>query len=244
MPDFTHDRMATMAAELMEREFKRVPRMRDFHLGAWTEQKYYVRDLVETILRIRLNNKVSAYALYKIGHSDDPLAAHLAKYLAEEYGHEHMFMHDLKAFGVTPGDVDATDPFPATVNLMGYLYLRADTEGPAPVAVWDWYAEWYAGQYYQRILDRAAEHFGPGFVGGTQKHIDYDEGHDHTALTFSVLQRAVDRWSSPRSAEHHLATAIQLVGDYFREVYEATTDADDTPRAVLTAGAAGRSCVR
>ena len=239
MPDISHDRMAHIAAELMEREFDRVPRMRDFHLGTWTDRGYYIRDLIETILRIRLNNQVSAYALFKVGSSDDALAAHLAKYLAEEYGHEHMFLLDLKAFGLTLADVNATPAFPATVKLMGYLRLTADTEGPAPTAIWDWYAEWYAGRYYQLIVDRAASDLGRVFVRGTQKHIEFDEGHDHVDLTFHVLQRAVQTWSTPAAAERHLATCIELVGEYFREVYEATTAKSAEDGSLVLTGSAG-----
>jgi len=233
MPELSHDRLSNLAADLMEREFDRIPRMREFHLGLWTDHDYYVRDLIETILRIRLNNPVSAYALYKVGSADDALSAHLAKYLAEEYGHENMFLHDLKVFGVTLADVNATPAFPSTVKLMGYLKLTADTEGPVPTALWDWYAEWYAGRYYQLILDRAASDIGAEFVRGTQKHIDFDEGHDHVGLTFSVLGRAVQGWSTPEETERHLATCIELVGEYFRDVYETTIGASEGSRLAL-----------
>lgn len=236
MTEVNRQRMESLAKDLMEREFDRVPRMRELHEGTWTERDYYVRDLIETILRIRLNNEVSAYALFKVGSSDDTLAAHMAKYLAEEYGHEHFFLHDLNRFGVTLDDVNATSPFPATVKLMGYLRLTADREGPAPVAIWDWYAEWYAENYYAAILKKASTEFGTAFTRGTSKHIDFDEGHAHTDLTFHVLSRAVRTWSTPEAAERHLATLIELVGEYFHEVHEATSP---ELAGLATAGAIG-----
>jgi hypothetical protein len=238
MPELDRARFEKLAADCMEREFDRIPRMRDFHAGTWTDRDYYVRDLVETILRIRYNNEVSAYALFSVGSNDDKLAAHLARYLAEEYGHEHMFLQDLDKFGVSKGDVDETPPFPATGKLMGYLRLTVDHEGPMPTAVWDWYAEWYANRYYQAIVDKARAEFGAEFVRGTQAHIAFDDSHEHLDLTFRVLNRAVRNWSSPAAAERHLATSIELVGEYFREVHQATTGAreDDAARIGASVG--------
>ncbi|WP_229897112.1 hypothetical protein, partial [Streptomyces eurythermus] len=74
------ERLESLAAELMERQFARVPRMRELHAGEWIERDYYVRHVVETVLRIRLNNEVDTYALFKVGSRDDALAAHLAQY--------------------------------------------------------------------------------------------------------------------------------------------------------------------
>ncbi len=128
----TRESLEKEAAKSMEYMFENIPKTREFHAGEWMNRDYFIRHLKETVLRIRLNNEVDAYALYKIGASDNVLAANLAKYLYEEYGHEHMFTADLARFGVSIEELNSTPVFFATDKLMGYLRLVIDRDGPAP----------------------------------------------------------------------------------------------------------------
>jgi hypothetical protein len=196
--------------------------MRDLHAGKWIEREYFVRHVMETVLRIRLNNEVDTYALFKVGSQDDALAAKLAKYLAEEFGHEGMFARDLAKFGISMERLNATPVFPSTNKLMGYLRLAADTRGPAPTTVWDWFVEWYSDRYNQVITDRAAAEFGKDYLHGTQTHLNFDESHDHDELMFRTVARAVERFGSVEQAYADLTTFIDLIGDYFSELYQAT----------------------
>ncbi|HLX49759.1 MAG TPA: iron-containing redox enzyme family protein [Streptosporangiaceae bacterium] len=216
-----------LAERAMERQFEAVPRMRDLHEGKWIGRDYYVRHLVETVLRIRLNNEVDTYALFKVGSRDDTLAAGLAKYLAEEFGHEGMFRRDLKRFGLSLEELNSIDVFPATAKLMGYLRICVDREGPAPTTVWNWFVEWYSDRYNQIITSKAAETFGASNVQGSQAHIDFDSAHDHDELMWRVVSRAVEGWSSAEKVLGHLDLFIDMVGDYFRELYEATAARTD-----------------
>jgi hypothetical protein len=211
-----------LAAELMEQQFQRVPKMREFHAGEWIDRDYYVRHVVETVLRIRLNNEVDSYALFRVGSSDDVLAAKLAKYLAEEFGHEGMFTRDLARFGLTLDQLNLLEVFPSTSKLMGYLRLAADREGPAPTTVWDWFVEWYSDRYNQIITTKAAEIFGADMVKGSQTHIDYDTSHDHDDLMWRVVSRAVEKWSTPEKARQYLTAYIAMIGEYFAELWEST----------------------
>lgn len=215
-------RLEGLAAELMEKQFDRVPRMREFHAGEWIDRDYYVRHVVETVLRIRLNNEVDTYALFKVGSKNDALAANLAKYLAEEFGHETMFTRDLKKFGMTAEQLEAHDVFPSTKALMGYLRLAADDRGPAPTTVWDWFVEWYSDRYNQVITNRATAEWGKDFTRGKQAHLDFDEAHDHDELMFRTVSRAVDGFGDPEKAYADLVTFVTLIGDYFAELHEAT----------------------
>jgi len=215
-------KLEDLAAELIEKQFQRVPKMRELHAGEWTDRAFYTRHITETVLRIRLNNEVDTYALFKVGSKDDTLAAHLAKYLAEEFGHESMFTRDLIKFGLTQEQIDATDPFPSTKKLMGYLRLEADSRGPAPTTVWDWLVEWYSDRYNGIITNAAAEEFGREYVAGTASHIEFDEDHDHDELMFRTVARAVEVFGTPAQAYADLATFVELIGDYFAELYELT----------------------
>jgi len=211
-----------LAAELMEKQFQRVPKMRELHAGEWMDRDYFVRHLVETVLRIRLNNEVDAYALFKVGSKDDSLAAKLAKYLAEELGHEGMFTRDLARFGLSIKELNATSIFPSTAKLMGYLRLAADSRGPAPTTVWDWFVEWYSDRYNQIITNRAAADFGKEHLRGSQAHLDFDESHDHDELMFRTVSRAVEVFGTPEDAYTDLTMFVNLIGDYFTELYEST----------------------
>ncbi|HEY0165765.1 MAG TPA: iron-containing redox enzyme family protein [Jatrophihabitans sp.] len=217
----------------LERQFERVPMMREFHSGQWMHREYYVRHLVETVLRIRLNNEVDGYALYRVGSTDDHLAATLAQYLAEEYGHEHMFMRDIKQLGWTQEQVNATKPFFSTELLMGYLYLCVNKEGPAATTVWNYFVEWYSDQFNQVITNNARGQYGEDALRGSQAHLDFDEGHDHDELMWKVVDRAVSRWSTPETALSYAEHFVTLIGDYFMELYESTVTvgADETASA-------------
>ncbi|WAZ21832.1 iron-containing redox enzyme family protein [Streptomyces cinnabarinus] len=221
------ERLESLAVELMERQFARVPRMRELHAGEWIERDYFVRHVVETVLRIRLNNEVDTYALFKVGSKDDALAAHLAQYLAEEFGHEGMFLRDLAKFGVSLEDVNAIPVFSSTAKLMGYLRLAADSRGPAPTTVWDWFVEWYSDRYNQVITDAAGKEFGAEFVRGTQSHLDFDESHDHDELMFRTVSRAVESFGSAEQAYADLETFVDLIGDYFAELHATTVRAEE-----------------
>lgn len=216
------DRLEKVAHEGMERLFTTAPQAREFHEGVWIDREYYRRHLVETVLRIRLNNEVDAYGLYKIGYRDNRLAATLAQYLAEEYGHEGMFLRDIGRFGLTKDDVDALQVFPSTEKLMGYLYFAINQHGPLPTMVWNWFVEWYSDRYNGVITKHAAEVFGVDMVKGSQAHIAYDESHDHDDLMWSAVERAIKGWGDFDTAERYLATFIDLIAEYFRELHAAT----------------------
>ncbi|MFF5011943.1 hypothetical protein [Streptomyces sp. NPDC001165] len=221
-------RLEALAAELLEKQFDRVPKLRELHRGEWIDRDYYVRHITETVLRIRLNNEVDSYALYKVGSQDDNLAAKLARYLAEEFGHENMFTKDLRKFGLTVDELDATPVFPSTAKLMGYLRLEADRSGPAPTTIWDWFVEWYSDRYNPVITAKAEQEFGKEYVHGTRAHLAFDEDHDHDELMFRTVSRAVEKFSTPEQAEVYLTVFIDLIGDYFSELYESTVGARET----------------
>jgi hypothetical protein len=215
-------RLQGLAEESVERQFARVTRMREFHAGEWTDREYFIRHKAETVLRIRLNNEVDAYALFKVGSKNDALAAKLAQYLAEEYGHENMFTRDLHKFGLTLDELNATPVFRSTAKLMGYLRLAADTRGPAPTTVWDYFVEWYSDRYNQTILDRATAEFGKEYTRGSQTHLDFDEEHDHDELMFRTVSLAVESFGTAEQAYQDVETYIDLIGDYFQELYDST----------------------
>lgn len=219
------ERLEKAAHDAMEDLFERVPKAREFHAGEWIDREYYQRHLIETVLRIRLNNEVDAYGLYKIGYRDNRLAATLAQYLAEEYGHEELFIRDIARFGVSKEELDATSVFPSTEKLIGYLYFAINRHGPLPTMVWNWFVEWYSDRYNGVITDHAAETYGSQMVKGSAAHIQYDESHDHDDLMWSAVERAISGWGDYETAERYLVNFVDLIADYFTELHRSTVGA-------------------
>jgi hypothetical protein len=222
----TREELEQHIHQAMEHMFAEVPFAMEFHGGQTTHLAYYKRHLMETVLRIRLNNEVDAYALYKIGYSHNALAQKLAQYLAEEYGHEHMFLRDLKKLGVTENELNSTQPFFSTRLLIGYLYHSINQDGPMPTMVWNWFVEWYSDNYNLTITQKAAETFGAERVRGSMTHLTYDDSHDHLSLMFGTVAKVMQRPGDAEKVTVYASEFVKLVGMYFRELYEATIAAD------------------
>ncbi|PPK41337.1 hypothetical protein B0G57_13214 [Trinickia symbiotica] len=224
-------RLEQVAAHGMQQMFTASPETAAFHRGEWIDSEYYRRHLVETVLRIRLNNEVDAFALYKIGSKDNALAQTLAQYLSEEYGHEGLFLRDIEKFGLTADQVDHIAPFHSTDKLIGYLYLSICRDGPLPTMVWNWFVEWYSDLYNKTITSAAARVFGDQHVQGSRRHIEYDETHFHDDLMWAAVQRSIDSWGGIDKAETYLRHFIALIGEYFDELRAATVPQPKTAAA-------------
>jgi hypothetical protein len=224
-PNNLRSHFHTVAEQEMQKLFNRVSAAKEFHQGEWLDKDYYRRHVLETILRIRLNNEVDAYSLYKIGSRDNKLAATLARYLAEEYGHEEMFLRDLKKFGLDKAEVDTIPPLETTKQLIGYMYLAINEDGPLATMVWNWFVEWYSDRYNKIITQAAAKAYGDDMVRGSTAHIQYDESHDHDDLMWRTVERAVNHWGGQDKAVKYLRQFIHMIGDYFQELHDSTVGA-------------------
>jgi hypothetical protein len=213
-------------ATKMEGLFQKVIFTREFHQGKATKLSYYKRHLVETIIRIRLNNEVDAYCLYKIGYSDNYLAMKLANYLAEEYGHENYFLTDLKKFSISEEEIKNTPPLFSTQLLIGYLYHSINNDGAIPTMVWNWFVEWYSNQYNMNIAKKVEEEFGKDKVKGCLGHLQYDENEEHVELMFSTVVRIVKQEGDEDKVKQYLSNFVELIGMYFQELYDITIKAE------------------
>ncbi|MFE9454375.1 iron-containing redox enzyme family protein [Streptomyces sp. NPDC006739] len=216
------ERLENLALELTHKQFDQVPLLREWHEGTWTDREFYKRYMVEVVLQIRLNNVADAYALYKASYGDYRLAAKLARYLADEIGHEGMFVKDLAHLGVTLEEINATDVYPATAKTMGYLRIATDERGPAPVALWDWYLEWWSDRYMQAITDAAAREFGAQCTRGAQAHIDLDDSHGHDDMMFATTAQAVEVYGSAEKAYADLAIFLDLGTELYTQMFDET----------------------
>lgn len=216
------DQAKKIALQQMEILFNKIPFTREFHEGKSTNKDYYARHLLETVLRIRLNNEVDAYCLHKIDHNNNLLAVKLARYLAEELGHENFFKNDLKAFGINDMDIDNTRVFFATEKLIAYMYYCINKDGPLITMVWNWFVELYSDTYNSIITKKAATEFGESHTVGFEHHIDTDEELDHVGLMYSTVELAVNSMQDDELVKYYITNLIDLLGEYFQELYNAT----------------------
>ena len=55
--------------------------------------------------------------------------------------------------------------------------------------------------------------------------------HDHDELMFRTVSQAVEGFGSAEQAYADLATYIELIGDYFQELYDSTVGARELASA-------------
>ncbi len=196
----------------------------EFHLGISTQKEFYKRHILETLLRIQINNDVDAYCLYKLGKKQQTLAGRLATYLVEEYGHDKLFQKDLSYFGMTQQDIENSQPFRSTYLLMDYLKGSIDRDGAIPTVVWNYFVELYSDTYNQTITSKAASEFGSSYVNGSQSHLDIDELKDHVGLMEGMLSLSIKSSEDLELAKEYMTTFIYLISLYFKELYQATKE--------------------
>lgn len=218
----TRQEFEALARQEMEKLFEKVTFAREFHEGKAIDLDYYKRHLMETIIRIGYNNEVDSYSLYKIGFKDNLLAQKLAQYLAEEFGHDSLFLADLKKFGITEEEVKATPPLFSTQLLLGYLYYSINEDGPLPTMVWNWFVEWYSDNYNRTITQKAAMEFGEEKVKGSKGHLDVDDEEDHVGLMFTTIEAAIKKDGDVEKAKELLVNFVNLIGMYFQELHDVT----------------------
>lgn len=191
--------------------------LRAFHEGAETHQGLYRRHILETAIRIRMNNEVDSFALSKTIRNDR-VAERLLVYLNEEYGHDRMFEEDLRVMGLSERDLAEAEPMFATELLMAFLWKSVERDGMLPAVLWDWLVEWYSARYNPQITETAATAVGPESVRQATRHLELDEELEHEDGLTEALTILVERDASFAKAERYLDRFVQLIEMYFREL--------------------------
>ncbi len=191
--------------------------LRAFHEGVETHQGFYRRHILETAIRIRMNNEVDSFALTRtIKH--DRVAERLLAYLHEEYGHDRMFEDDLRVMGMSELDLTEAEPMFATELLMAFLWKSVERDGMLPAVLWDWLVEWYSARYNPQITETAATAVGSESVRQATRHLELDEELEHEDGLTEALTILVERDASFEEAERYLDRFVQLIEMYFQEL--------------------------
>lgn len=185
---------------------------------------YYLRHRVETIKRIRMTSKTDALALACMVEEDYDAARWWSQYVAEELGHDVLFMNDLRQYGYTNDAVEEVEPFQSTKTLLEYLTKNIESTGSLAAVAYSLFVEWNSERYSPRVVEKAEKKYSASYVSGSKAHlaIDKNEGHYETMLdiTHSLLIKYGD--------ENVLIDLIKHISgffrDYFCELYEESVE--------------------
>lgn len=214
--------LESTAKNEMERLFTDVPFVKDFHLGLKTDKEYFVRHLIETVVRMRLDIQTDAYALYKMRPLNNKLSRMFAEYIAEEAGHDELFISDLEKFNIKKEDVLNTKPLKSTENLIGYFYYNLNHESVLLTVLWGWFVEWYSDNYNGLITEKAAQEFGYDNVKGSKAHLQIDEEKDHNEFMLKTVQYLIKNEDDLKNAKYLISRIVDFLSDYFNELYQNT----------------------
>lgn len=105
------------------------------------DRRLYALYLVETYQYTRHNAQNQALVAVRLPGGHTPYLQFCLRHASDEAGHEQMALHDLKMLGVSPPNVIALPPLPATEVLIAYLYWISFQGNPLQRLGYSYWAE-------------------------------------------------------------------------------------------------------
>jgi hypothetical protein len=196
---------------------------------------YYVRQVMEIILRIRLRREIHALTIKYLVKRDPRTAATWAKYTEEEMLHDNLFAMDLERFGVPREAIEKQEPFLATKLLQGYFLYTMETEGPLCTFLYSYAIEYVTSKTTPVWLDRLEKAIGKEMVIGQRAHLNFDNKEDHSHVVWNVTMTQVGGPEDERRAFAHLDILFGLIAGYSQELYVETIQ-NQSPSPLDTVG--------
>ncbi|HEU4538289.1 MAG TPA: iron-containing redox enzyme family protein, partial [Polyangiaceae bacterium] len=140
------------------------------------------------------------------------------EHAAEETGHEHMALHDLRALGLAREAIVIPPPLPMTEALIAYLYWVSATGNPLRRLGYSFWAE-SSYDFIMPLIARAKADLGltPAQMTFFVAHSKIDE--DHAAEVRRMIAENCKTERDWRDVEHVLETSLRLMGDMMEDVY-------------------------
>lgn len=186
------------------------------------DERYYLRHRIETVNRIRLTAKIDALALARMIEEDYESAREWSTYTAQELSHDQLYLADLRKHGISDQQVAATDPLPATREMVDWLAASVQRFGSIAAVAYSIFVEWNSARYSRKAVAKAEAHFAPEFVKGSKAHVAIDDDLDHYSIMVDIAHRLLAEQSDPSV----LVSLLQQIATYFRtyfaELYNVT----------------------
>lgn len=186
------------------------------------DAQYYLRHRIETVRRIRSTASTDALALTRMVREDYAAARPWSRYVAEELGHDALFLRDLARHGLSEDEVLATPPFPATTAMVGFIAEEIERTGPLAAVAYSLLVEWSSERYSPKAVAKAERAFSFEHAKGARSHLGIDEDEEHYRMMLQVASRLLDRAGGLPVLERLIRTLCAHFRRYFTELYEAT----------------------
>ncbi|MGC1496029.1 MAG: hypothetical protein WA790_09475 [Sulfitobacter sp.] len=197
------------------------------------DKDYYIRHVIETILRIRLARTADGEAISQLARTNPVAASLWCRYADEEMLHDRMFLSDVKAMGVDADYVYSHDPLVATKMLQGYLYYTLKHEGPLGLLAKAYFLEAFTYRTQKFWNKHIGEQFGPASVRGANAHLTLDGDLDHSGDVWKVVERLLVDEGDEIRVVGHVQTFVRLMEMYFVDLENAVSTDKPTNLAAV-----------
>ena len=183
---------------------------------------YYRRTLIEHVWRIRLSRVSQAKAIYKIAQISPKAAKEYAEYQAEEMLHDHLFVRDCEAAGVSREEIYATEPYLSTRLFEGFFYYALEHEHPMVPLVSNYLVEYTQAKLQPNIVQSLENNLGKEMVKGQAAHLDVDTEEDHSMEMWKILSQLIFSEEDFQMVFRYIDDIQEILAMFFREIYEDT----------------------
>ena len=213
-------RIDALLDQRIERFHREVPFAEHMLSGDAIDMAYYKRHNVETVLRIRLKRVVDAWAIRYFTKHDPVRAKAWSHYTEDEMLHDRMFVHDLKAVGMTEEEIYSTQPFLATKLMMGYLLAGLEYDDtPLALVASVYFVEYTTTRTQPKWLDHLEKVLGKDKVAGARAHANIDIEDKHDDFVWEVLVSLLHGPDDELRLIEHIESVYKLYAAYFHELH-------------------------
>ncbi|WP_239333228.1 iron-containing redox enzyme family protein [Frankia sp. CiP3] len=182
--------------------------------------EYYKRHNIETILRLRRKRTIDALAIGYFTKRDPIRGAQWAHYVEDEMLHDEWFAGDLAKVGVTKAEIYATEPFPSTKLLTGYLQYSMEFEGtPLALLCSVYFVEYVTTKTQPSWVKNLEQALGREKLAGARRHVGTDIEDEHATFVWEVLASLVNAPEDEARVIEHVTIVASLWVAYFIELY-------------------------
>jgi len=218
LPEF-REKVDKLLLSFVDTFYKDVPKGDHFLNSEKVDKQYFIRNIIEIILRLRMKRCVDALTIHYFTKHDPVLAKEWAKYADEEMLHDLWFGQDIKKMGVTNEEIYSTEPFFSTKLLQGYFYYSLEHEGrPLASLCSSYFIEMLSLVTQPEWIENCEKTFGPDSCKGQKRHLDCDTAEDHPLVAWNVLATFAKTDEDKEKILDHMKNIYKLFVAYYTEL--------------------------
>ena len=195
------------------------PNMEKAMTPGFVDKRLYAIYLIETFHYTSHNAKNQALVATRLDEIDPRYAKWCLKHANEEYGHELMAYHDLKAAGLIKDNQVLSKPLPNTQAFIAYIYWVAQHGHPYARLGYSYWAE-RSYEFIQPMVTHIATSLGikPNAMTFYNEHSEIDT--DHAKQVDDVITRHVKTKEEWEAVEETMVMSLHLTQRMMDGVFE------------------------